>query len=211
MFLDLTWHEVIAITVALLAGALIGIERQFRDKAAGLRTMIFICMGATLFTLVSMRLAPHDPVRVAANIVTGVGFLGAGVILRTGERIVGVTTASVIWMTAALGMAIAGGYYLLAALTTFLSVMVLWFFRRLTLALDKVHEERSYSVTFDDYAMLQAFESFFGTVRVVCDHREVVKSDGKMVCVWHLAGPLAAHQKVIAHLLANPHVRELRY
>ncbi len=211
MSADLTWHEVIAVTVALLAGALIGVERQFRDKAAGLRTMIFICMGSTLFTLVSIRLAPHDPVRVAANIVTGVGFLGAGVILRTGERIVGVTTASVIWLTAALGMAIAGGYYLLAALTTFLAVMVLWFFRRLTLVLDRAHEERSYTVTCDDHAMLQAFESFFGTVRVVCEHREVVKSDRQVVCIWRLAGPSAAHRQIIAHLLANPHVRELRY
>ena len=93
-------QELIALGASVFVGGLIGVERQSRDKAAGLRTMIFICMGATLFTLISRRLAPGDPVRIAAQIVSGIGFLGAGVILRNGPRILGVTTAAVIWLTA---------------------------------------------------------------------------------------------------------------
>jgi len=78
-------EDVIKILLAVLAGGLIGIERELRDKAAGFRTLIFISVGACLFTILSAKLAPgSDPNRIASNIVTGVGFLGAGVILRNG-------------------------------------------------------------------------------------------------------------------------------
>ncbi len=85
-------EEMIKLLLSLILGGLIGAEREFHDKAAGLRTIIFICTGATLFTLVSTRFSETgDPARVAAQIVTGVGFLGAGAILRDGARIIGLT------------------------------------------------------------------------------------------------------------------------
>lgn len=90
--------------VAILIGGLIGAEREFHEKAAGFRTITFICLGSTLFTMLSLELGgARDPVRIAASIVTGIGFIGAGVILRDGGRIVGLTTASTIWISAALG------------------------------------------------------------------------------------------------------------
>jgi putative Mg2+ transporter-C (MgtC) family protein len=101
----LSMEDVVKIILAVAAGGLIGLEREFRDKAAGFRTLIFICMGAALFTIFSARLAgTNDPTRIAANIVSGVGFLGAGVILREGGRVIGLTTAATIWLTAALGI-----------------------------------------------------------------------------------------------------------
>ena len=90
-------EDILKILLAVIAGGLIGIEREFRDKAAGFRTLIFICTGACLFTILSAKLAPNDSVRIAANIVTGVGFLGAGVILRDGGKVIGLTTAAMIW------------------------------------------------------------------------------------------------------------------
>ena len=106
----LSVEDVIKIVLAVSAGGLIGIEREFRDKAAGFRTLIFICAGACLFTILSFRLAANsDSTRIAANIVTGVGFLGAGVILRDGGRVIGLTTAAMVWLTAAIGMGIGGG------------------------------------------------------------------------------------------------------
>ena len=95
-------EDIFKILLAIGIGGAIGLEREYRDKAAGFRTLIFICVGATLFAMLSSKLAgDRDPTRIAANIVSGVGFLGAGVILRDGGRVVGLTTAATIWLVAA--------------------------------------------------------------------------------------------------------------
>ncbi len=105
------------------------IEREFRDKAAGFRTLIFICLGSALFSILSAKLAvDSDTTRIATGIVTGVGFLGAGVIMREGGRVTGWTTAATIWLTAAIGMGIGGGQYLLSGATVLLAMIVLWIF-----------------------------------------------------------------------------------
>src|SRR5262245_10109658 len=120
------WEDLLRIGLAILVGGLIGSEREYRDKAAGFRTIIFICVGAASFTILSAKLAQgHDPTRVAAQIVTGIGFLGAGSILREGDRIVGLTTAATVWLAAAIGMAIGGGHYALAAIVTGAALLVL--------------------------------------------------------------------------------------
>ena len=90
-------NEMLKLGLAVLIGGVIGAEREFRDKAAGFRTIIFITIGATLFTIFSSILAgDKDPTRIAANIVTGIGFLGAGAIIREGGRVAGLTTAATI-------------------------------------------------------------------------------------------------------------------
>lgn len=111
---------------ALLAGGVIGIERQSRGKVAGVRTSILICLGTELF--VSLGAIGHglsDSTRVLGQVVTGIGFLGAGVILSRGDRVTGVTTASVIWMLAAIGSMIGFGYLGAALVITALSLLVL--------------------------------------------------------------------------------------
>ena len=109
------------LTAALL-GALLGFERELRHKSAGLRTNILIAVGSALFTLMSYELAADapdgDPGRVAAQIVTGIGFLGAGAIMRTGSGVQGLTTAATVWVNAAVGVAAGGGEYLLAFIAT---------------------------------------------------------------------------------------------
>src|SRR5687767_11344989 len=105
--------DVIKLVLAIFCGGLIGIEREYHDKTAGFRTNILICLGATLFMKFSLRFgtSAQDPVRIAAQIVSGVGFLGAGAIVREGKFIKGLTTASTVWFTAALGMGIGGGFF----------------------------------------------------------------------------------------------------
>jgi putative Mg2+ transporter-C (MgtC) family protein len=108
------------LTAALL-GALLGFERELRQKSAGLRTNILIAVGSALFTLMSIELADPesaDPSRVAAQIVTGIGFLGAGAIMRTGSGVQGLTTAATVWVNAAVGVAVGGGEYRLAFIAT---------------------------------------------------------------------------------------------
>jgi putative Mg2+ transporter-C (MgtC) family protein len=125
------WLEldmVVRLIVSIMAGGLIGWERERRDKPAGFRTHILVAMGSTLFTILSIYAfgGNYDPSRVAAGIVLGVGFLGAGTIIRgDGGRVVGLTTAASVWVVAAIGMAIGTGFYLLGIVATALVFIVL--------------------------------------------------------------------------------------
>ena len=99
------------LALVLLVGGLIGAEREFYNKSAGFRTMILICLGSYLFTVFSISISGSTNDRIASNIVTGIGFIGAGVIYKDENRINGITTAAIIWATAALGMGIGAGKY----------------------------------------------------------------------------------------------------
>lgn len=115
------------LTAAFLGGVL-GFERELRQKSAGLRTNILIAIGSTLFTLMSYKIADAtgaDPGRIAAQIVTGIGFLGAGAIMRTDSGVHGLTTAATVWVNAAVGLAVGGGEYRLAFTATAVTVAVL--------------------------------------------------------------------------------------
>lgn len=122
--------------VVVLCGA-VGLERQARDQIAGLRTHVIVGLGAALFTLVSAYGFPEfsrsriDPTRIAAQVVSGIGFLGAGVILRHGVTVRGVTTAAALWISAAIGMATAAGFYAGAVAATVFALMALVVLRRL--------------------------------------------------------------------------------
>lgn len=112
------------LVLAAILGALIGIEREVRRKPAGLRTHALICMGAALFTIVSGNFEA-DPARIAAGIVTGIGFLAAGVIFRFENKVHGITTAAEIWALAAVGIAVGAGMYLAAVATTIIVLLLL--------------------------------------------------------------------------------------
>jgi putative Mg2+ transporter-C (MgtC) family protein len=146
--MELTIELLTKLGAAMLVGGLVGAEREFRDKAAGFRTIIFITVGATLFTIFSALLAgdENDPARVAANIVTGIGFLGAGAIMREGGRVAGLTTAATIWLSAALGMGIGSGQYVLVGTATAVVLFVLWIFPSFEHWIDNIRESRTYKV-----------------------------------------------------------------
>ena len=119
---------VLRLLLAAALGAIVGFQRERAGKPVGLRTHILICVGAALFTVVSIYGFKEgaDPSRVAAAVVVGIGFLGAGSIIRRGEGIVeGLTTAATIWILAAVGLAAGSGQYLLAAVTTVIILIVL--------------------------------------------------------------------------------------
>src|SRR5687767_12092187 len=120
-------EELYGILMSILLGGAIGFERELRGKVAGLRTNILICMGATLFTQLSMSMAGSTPdkSRIAAQIVTGVGFLGAGTILHGKGSITGLTSAATIWLVAAIGTAAGAKEFYLAAGTTLIAILVL--------------------------------------------------------------------------------------
>ncbi len=115
------------LVLAVVLGGAVGVERELQQKAAGLRTNILICVGATLFTVLSLEMAgpTGDPARIAAQIVTGVGFLGAGTIMQSGGSVSGLTTAATMWVVAAIGMAVGFGAVLEATGATLLLLLVL--------------------------------------------------------------------------------------
>ncbi len=121
------WAGIILVLVSVVCGLLIGAEREAKGKPAGLRTISLICVGSTLFTLASILIAGDtaDPTRIAAQVVTGVGFLGAGAILQYRGNIVGLTTGATIWTAAAIGMLVGGGYAAAGLVLTALVVGVL--------------------------------------------------------------------------------------
>ena len=121
-------NDVISIVLAIVLGAVIGMEREVSGKAAGLRTNILICLGAAVFTIISKQMATGQQdslTRIAAQIVTGVGFLGAGAIIVDRGGVHGLTTAATIWLVASIGMACGAGFYKLAIISTFFAIAVL--------------------------------------------------------------------------------------
>lgn len=138
----MSWNEIVValrldllanLVVAAILGAAVGMEREIQGKAAGLRTNALICVGACLFTRLSIALTGPvgDPSRVAAQIVTGVGFIGAGTIMRGKGAVTGLTTAATIWLVAAVGMAVGAGWTMEAAGATLLTLAVLGLLGRL--------------------------------------------------------------------------------
>ena len=134
----LNWDEsLLRLALAALLGGLIGFEREMREREAGLRTHLLVSLGSALFTIVGAygfhafldsgaNVVRADPTRIAAQIVTGIGFLGAGAIIRQGLSVRGLTTAATLWVVAAVGMAAGAGYYSVAVITTGLVLLALW-------------------------------------------------------------------------------------
>ncbi|MGB2952162.1 MAG: MgtC/SapB family protein [Gaiellaceae bacterium] len=135
---SLSWGEVLLrVAVAALLGGAVGIERELREREAGFRTHMLVAVGSALFTLVGAygfrdflvnggSVIRADPTRIAAQIVTGIGFLGAGAIIRQGFSVRGLTTAATLWVVAAIGIASGAGYYSAAAITTVVAIVSLW-------------------------------------------------------------------------------------
>ena len=124
--MNLELELVVRLILGFVLSGLVGLEREVSLKPAGLRTHILVGLGSTLFTVLSLQAFPgSDPSRVAASIVVGIGFLGAGTIIKTKEKVIGLTTAATLWIVASIGVATGAGFYLLAIIATILAFSVL--------------------------------------------------------------------------------------
>ncbi|MFF2890378.1 MgtC/SapB family protein [Paenibacillus sp. NPDC057967] len=166
----------IRLSLALLLGGLIGLEREQSNHAAGLRTNILVCLGACLLMLLSIYgfsdfvEEPNvrvDPARLAAAVITGVGFLGAGTILFTGKSITGLTTAASLWVVAAIGLAVGAGFYFASASVTVMALLTLWLFNKLEKRYIKAKKEHLISVHAADLSAVM------NKLNHILDHRKV--------------------------------------
>ncbi|ERJ57580.1 MgtC/SapB family protein [Sphingobacterium paucimobilis] len=176
------------VLVSLLCGSIVGMEREYRNKSAGFRTVILICLGATIFTMAS-RLGNLSDDRIAANIVTGIGFLGAGVIFRGKFSVQGLTTAAVIWTVAAVGMLVGFGQFILGISLAVLMVVVLSLFQKMETFLSNVYFSRTIYVTFIDNRVgrLYEFETFLIDQGVDAIRKGIEKNGEKLTVVYDIS------------------------
>ena len=213
--MTLFMQDSLSLCVALGLGAVIGAEREFSDKAAGLRTNILICVGSCLFMIVSKNFTGvlnADPTRIAAQIVTGIGFIGAGAIMHQGEQVSGLTTAATIWVVAAIGMACGVGDYSIGAFTTVLTLLVQVLFPRLDAYVDEMRQRHTFKISSDlDEDGLEQVKTVFRDADVKVLRRKLMKKNGLYYSEWYVSGPRLEQKNVVRLLLSNKHVRELTY
>lgn len=206
--------NLIKVVMAVIVGGLIGAEREFQDKAAGFRTIILITLGSTLFTIFSLTMDPgFTQTRIAANIVTGIGFLGAGAIVREGGRIGGLTTAATIWLSAALGMGIGAGDLIFVMLATIVTLLVLLVFPKFESRIDRIREARSYEISIgaNDYKKFDLIHETFAelSLRVIEHHQ--AKDDKRVLGTWKVIGAPQNHEKFVQKMMRDKSVKELNY
>ena len=207
---------IVKVLLSVVIGGAIGAEREYRSKSAGFRTMTLICLGATLFTAFSQTIGgAGNPDRIASNIVTGIGFVGAGVIFKgdTFGKINGVTTAAMIWVTAALGMGIGAGYLLIAAISGAIILAVLLLFSLLERWIDRVNQIRNYKIECPfDNDTLHRYEALFTTHHLKFRRaRQGKTADNMIIGEWIVQGTEENHRHVVHELLEDARVRTLEY
>jgi putative Mg2+ transporter-C (MgtC) family protein len=208
---------VLRLLLAAILGGALGVERETSHKPAGFRTHILISLGAALFTELSIGMAIStegflaDPGRIAAQIVTGVGFLGAGTILQGKGNIVGLTTAASIWVVAAIGMAVGAGFPLLAITTTvvaFVALRVLWQFEK-RLARRAPAERRVEVELGQDPELLEAIERLGDASGTAMELIEVHRIDDHYVASFRMRGTDAGREAAVRALIGQTGIHRI--
>ncbi len=212
--MEILIENTIKICLAVLVGGSIGAEREFQDKAAGFRTIILITVGSALFTIFSISMDPgFTRTRIAANIVTGIGFLGAGAIVREGGRIGGLTTAATIWLSAALGLGIGAGDLYFVFISTAITLLVLLVFPYLEARIDKIREARMYKVVLkaNDFKSIEKVQNTLQDCSLrILDHHQT-KSEAAVIGTWKTIGSPENHEKFVLLMIKDKDIKELDY
>lgn len=209
--MELLTEDVYKLLVSFLLGAVIGMEREYRSKSAGLRTLILIAVGSTLFTIISIRTGP-DAGRIAANIVTGIGFLGAGIIFREDNRVVGLTTAAIVWVTAALGMGIGAGMYAVSLgsfIIAGLSLVILTPVQKLIRRKSQIRNYRLRCIY--QRKTLKDYEELFKNYHLKILRGEQNRSGGHITGSWTLQGAQQEHEELTEYLLNDSDILEFDF
>lgn len=202
-------EHIFQLVLSVIVGGLIGSERQFRH-GLGLRTLMLVCLGSTMFTMYSDLFAfkEGDPRRIAAAVVSGVGFLGAGVILRERGRILGLTTAASVWLAAALGMGIGIGQYVIVGAATLLVLVILWGVPRIS-AISGTRNTLVFEAVFPlDEQKFHVLTQQFEAENLTIVAQTLAKKGDNMVCTWRVYGDSDSQINMMRALMADPAVIE---
>ena len=203
----------IRLLLAVLWGGLVGAEREYRNKSAGFRTIIMISTGSCFFTMMSVLIGgAGNPDRIAANIVTGIGFLGAGVIFRGDNRVNGITTAATIWAVAAVGMGIGAGYYSASAAASVFILVVLAVLPYIEKMIDKLNQIKVYTIeyNFSDERKVR-YEELLKQYHLKYKLVKQVKEGNDLSVTWQVHGSAKNHEQFIASLMNDTAVKRFEY
>ena len=210
MNIHLYLEEAGQVSIAFIIGAVLGLERDFRSKPAGFRTMILISVGSCLYTILSQELGGiSSSDRIASNIVTGIGFIGAGVIFKEGISVNGLTTAALIWVTAALGMAIGYKNYPLALVVTIIVVVALFVLEPVQRFINKFHRVKDYKIRLLETGnnFQQDLESFFQQHDLSFRCMKVLKENSDAIYTYRISSPDRNYDLVNHFLLDHKEVK----
>lgn len=209
----ITQSEINKFLLATLLCGLIGAEREYRSKSAGLKTMMMIGLGATLFTILSIKIGPTSQDRIASNIVTGIGFLGAGVIFKEENRVKGLTTACIIWIVAAIGMAVGSGYYEQAIGVTIVVLLALIIFPFLEEIGDRRFTKRLYRIVKKQHTHgnLESYEEVFRESKLKPQRGKHQLVDNIITGNWAATGTPKNHQKFVERMLKDDEIIEFDF
>ncbi|MFC7526591.1 MgtC/SapB family protein [Parapedobacter sp. GCM10030251] len=205
-------NDLIAIGVSIISGSLVGLEREYKNKSAGFRTIVLICLGATAFTIVSRYGVGSDD-RIAANIITGIGFIGAGVIFKDKFSVMGLTTAAVIWMVAGIGMAAGIGYYGLSLSLSVMTVLILSVFNKVESAMERVFLTRTIFVVFQDMDItnMESLKRVMDKHHINHRRKTVSKRNRRLSVVFELAADRKNLQAFNNEMISLTYVEEFYY
>ncbi len=202
------FEEAAQVSVAFIIGAVIGIEREFRSKPAGFRTMILICVGSCLYTILSKE-SDGTTDRIASNIVTGIGFIGAGVIFKEGISVNGLTTAALIWITAALGMAVGYHNYPIAIVVASMVVVALFVLEPVQRFINNLHKVKDYRIKAngDGETFRHQLDNFLTLAEAKFRCMKVLKEDNNAVFIYRIGTPNRNYDAVNNFLLLHKDVQ----
>lgn len=215
---DLMHHEIAKVLMAALFGAVLGLEREWSGKSAGIRTMMLVCIGSALFTIVSYKMAGLDPdnrsdvTRIASTIVTGIGFIGAGLIFRSEKSVHGLTTAATVWAVSAIGISLGIGDYSVAGVATVLVWLILVGMHYVEQKLIYIVETREYRVCFRyiEGTKVPEFYDLFDKSFKLKECR-VEKGLDTVRYIWTVRASGNRHNIVIQRMMEDKRVIEFYY
>ncbi len=200
--------------ISLIAGLILGFEREMKDKSAGLKTITIICLGSTLFSILSYKLSgTGDPTRIASYIVSGIGFLGAGVIFKEGFSVYGLTTAGIIWIAAAIGMSIGFGEIYIAFTFLIAALLIIYISKLLTKHFLAYHHNKilKFAIAEDSFALKKAILADIKKITKVAYQIAFEKRGEVLLVTLDLHVTNKQLEKLEVYLIENKNIASFNY
>ncbi|QTV05548.1 MgtC/SapB family protein [Faecalibacter bovis] len=209
-------EDLIKIILSLFAGLLLGIEREVKDKSAGFKTITIICLGSTLFTILSFKIGAgdsEDATRIASYVVSGIGFLGAGVIFKDGVNVNGLTTAGIIWISAAIGMSFGFGEYLIGIVFLICSFLIIFFGNLISKNFISKTSFKIISIKFnrDNYDFKNHIINDLSEFCLTVNSRSITVNENDITCIIEITYKVNNLELIENYLVTNDKIIEMDF